>query len=28
MPLLEARSGDPWVKNILMGLAGHSKIAC
>jgi len=28
MPLLEARSGDPWVKDILRGLAGSSKIAC
>jgi hypothetical protein len=28
MPLLEVRSGDPWVKDILRGLAGHAKIAC
>ena len=28
MPLLEARSGDPWVKDVLMGLASISKIAC
>jgi len=28
MPLLETRSGDPWVKEVLMGLAGYSKMAC
>ena len=28
MPLLEARSGDPWVKDVLRVLAGHKKIAC
>jgi hypothetical protein len=28
MPLLETRSGDPWVKDVLMGLAGYAKIAC
>jgi len=28
MPLLGARSGDPWVKGVLMGLAGYTKIAC
>jgi hypothetical protein len=28
MPLLETRSGDPWVKDVLMGLAGYTKIAC
>ncbi len=28
MPLLEARSGNPWVKDVLMGLAGYAKIAC
>jgi len=26
--LLEARSGDPWVKDVLMSLAGYTKIAC
>ncbi|NPV60731.1 MAG: ISLre2 family transposase [Actinobacteria bacterium] len=28
MPLLEVRSGDPWVKDVLRVLAGHEKIAC
>jgi hypothetical protein len=28
MPPLESRSGNPWVKEVLMGLAGYSKIAC
>ncbi|MBC7246878.1 MAG: UPF0236 family protein [Actinobacteria bacterium] len=28
MPLLEARSGDPWVKDVLRVLAGHERIAC
>jgi len=28
MPLLDARSGDPWVKEVLMGLAGYDGIAC
>ncbi|MDI6873502.1 hypothetical protein [Candidatus Solincola sp.] len=27
MPLLESRSGDPWVKEVLRGLAGYSMIA-
>ncbi len=27
MPVLEARSGDPWVKEVLRGLAGYSMIA-
>jgi len=27
MPLLQTRSGDPWVKDVLMGLAGYSKTA-
>ena len=28
MPLLGTRSGDPWVKDVLMGLAGYTRIAC
>ncbi len=28
MPLLQAKSGDPWVKDVLKGLAGYEKIAC
>jgi hypothetical protein len=28
MPLLETRSSDPWVKEILRNLAGYEKIAC
>jgi hypothetical protein len=28
MPLLQTRSGDPWVKDVLMGLAGYERIAC
>ncbi|MBC7246880.1 MAG: hypothetical protein H5T73_03755 [Actinobacteria bacterium] len=28
MPLLEARSGDPWVKDVLRVLAGHERMAC
>ncbi|WP_287154034.1 hypothetical protein, partial [Candidatus Solincola tengchongensis] len=28
MPLLETRSGDPWVKDVLKALAGHERIAC
>ena len=28
MPLLESRSGDPWVKDVLKALAGYDRIAC
>ena len=28
MPLLQSRSGDPWVKEVLAGLAGYDKLAC
>jgi hypothetical protein len=28
MPLFQTRSGDPWVKDVLMGLAGYERIAC
>lgn len=28
MPLLESRSGDPWVKEVLKSLAGYERIAC
>lgn len=28
MPLLQVRSGDPWVKDVLMGLAGYERMAC
>ena len=28
MPLLRSRSGDSWVKDVLMGLAGKERIAC
>ena len=28
MPLLQSRSGDPWVKEVLAGLAGYGKLAC
>jgi len=28
LPLLRSRSGDPWVREILAGLAGYDKLAC
>lgn len=28
MPLLESRSGDPWVKDVLRTLAGYKRMAC
>ena len=28
MPILKTKSGDPWVKDVLKGLAGCAKIAC